>query len=40
MKIQDDLSVPVEEADIPTLIRVGDLAAYVEERIPSSTAAA
>jgi acyl carrier protein len=38
--IQDELSVSIEESDVPSLETVGDLAAYVQPRIPSPSAAA
>lgn len=40
LKIQDDLGVPVDEADVPGLLSIGDLATYVERRRPAVTAAA
>jgi acyl carrier protein len=40
LKIQDDLGVAIEEADVPGLTRVGDLAAYIERRQRAPSAAA
>jgi acyl carrier protein len=40
LRVQDDLGVSVDEMDVPGLVRVGDLAAYIERRRPASSAAA
>lgn len=39
LKVQDDLGVVVDEADVAGLVRIGDLAAYVGDRRSSSAAA-
>jgi acyl carrier protein len=40
LMIQDELTVAIEEADVPSLVTIGDLAGYVQKRLPSSSSAA
>jgi acyl carrier protein len=38
LQIQDDFQVSVNEDDLPRLEKLGDLARYVEQRIPAAAA--
>lgn len=38
LQIQDDFQVSVNEDDLPELQKLGDLARYLEERLPAAAA--
>lgn len=38
LQIQDDFQVSISEDDVPALQKLGDLARYLEERVPAAAA--